>query len=90
MGLELYPVVGGRVVLPHIILRLGRPAAEKDGATVDGVKGGTDPAPGSPCGISSLSPGRRPALAFGRGSHEEERSQPDREGDEEEASQDSA
>jgi hypothetical protein len=29
-------------------VRLGRPAAEKDGATVDGIKGGADPAPGPP------------------------------------------
>src|SRR5262249_30694930 len=76
-----------RVVLPHVVLGFGRPAAEEHGAAAGSVEGGADPAARPDGESASLRPRRRPALALGKGGHEEERSEPSSQGEEKEANQ---
>src|SRR5205823_1018587 len=64
VGLEPCPAIRDHIVLPGITLCLRRTTAEKDGATVDGIKGRSDPASRSLSGICSLSPGGGPVLAL--------------------------
>src|SRR5207237_6117491 len=72
VGLEPCPAIRDHIVLPGIALCLRRTTAEKDGATVDGVKSASDPASGPLGRICSLGPGCGPTLTFrGRGHKEE-------------------
>ena len=87
---ELHPGVPARVVLPHVVLRLGGSATEEHGTAIRAIEGGADPAAGPRRGSTSLCPGRRPALALGGSGHEEERSQSSGQSEEKEANQGSA